>query len=191
MIKAIIFDCFGVIITDGLEAVIQQLDKTVPEARAFISETIKLNNSGVIDPSESNQRIAQFLGIPVEKWTSMVYVGEVRNTDMLDWIKVLRKTYKTALLSNVGRGSLYKRFSSEELEQLFDEVVVSGEVGITKPNPDIYLLTAKRLKVSPSSCIFLDDRQTYVQAAVDTGMKGVHYQSFKQSKADINKLLKA
>jgi epoxide hydrolase-like predicted phosphatase len=110
---------------------------------------------------------------------------------MLDWIKVLRKTYKTALLSNVGRGSLYKRFSSEELEQLFDEVVVSGEVGITKPNPDIYLLTAKRLKVSPSSCIFLDDRQTYVQAAVDTGMKGVHYQSFKQSKADINKLLKA
>lgn len=188
-IKAIIFDCFGVIITDGLEAVLQRLDKTGPQARVFISATIKENNGGLIMPEESNRRIADYLGVSVTEWINMVAVGEVRNTELLDWIVELRRNYKTALLSNVGRGSMERRFSTEELQRLFDQIVISAEVGMLKPDLPIYHLTADRLGVEPAECIFVDDREGYVAGASDAGMHGVQYQSFQQAKTVIESLL--
>ena len=65
-IRAIIFDCFGVIITDGLEAVVQQLEKTDSQARGFISDIIKQNNVGLITPADSSRRIAEYLGVTPE-----------------------------------------------------------------------------------------------------------------------------
>lgn len=188
-IQAIIFDCFGVLITDGLEAAIQQLEKTNPQARSFISSTIKQNNSGLIAPAESNRRIAEYLGISAEEWRGTVSGGEVKNHDLLQWIIDLRKQYKTAVLSNVGRGSLTRRFSEQELTELFDAIIVSAEVGLLKPDPEIYHLTADKLGVPIEACAFLDDRELYVQAAIDTGMHGIYYQTFQQARAELEALL--
>lgn len=188
-IRAIIFDCFGVIITDGLEAVVQQLEKTDSQARGFISGIIKQNNVGLITPEESNRHIAEYLDVPVGEWRKMVTVGEVKNADLLAWIVSLRPRYKTALLSNIGQDSLRQRFSAVELSRLFDEVIISGDVGIIKPDPQIYHLTAERLAVIPEECVFLDDRQTHVQGAISVGMHGIHYQTFRQAKAELEVLL--
>jgi HAD superfamily hydrolase (TIGR01509 family) len=191
-IKAIIFDCFGVIITDGLEAVLQDLDRSKPEAREFISVTIRKNNSGLMTPRESNQRIADYLGMTTAAWQQMVSVGEVRNAELLDWIVALRRHYyKTALLSNVGRGSMGRRFSEAELERLFDVVVISAEVGMLKPDPDIYRLTAERLGVTPAECLFIDDRESHVRGAGAAGMHGILYQSFQQVRTAVAGLLTA
>tara|TARA_Y100001970_G_scaffold279427_1_gene386767 strand:- start:33109 stop:33750 length:642 start_codon:yes stop_codon:yes gene_type:complete len=52
----------------------------------------------------------------------------------------------------------------------FDAVVDSCEVGIRKPDPDIYLLICKKLSLPPSACLFLDDHPANVEAAVSVGL---------------------
>src|ERR1700730_4160543 len=111
MIKAIIFDCFGVLITDGLELFIQQIEKTKPEARQHIFDIIRQNNAGLIDPPESNRLITEYLDPTDKGWHQKVTAGEVKNTELIVWIRKLRDTFKTALLSNTGKGSLNRRFA--------------------------------------------------------------------------------
>lgn len=188
-VKAIIFDCFGVIITEGLALVLQDLEKTYPESRHFIADIIKRNNIGELMPAESNRIIADRLGISVDEWVRRVGVGEVKNTELLAWIGELRQHYKTALLSNIGRDSLERRFTPDELNNLFDITVISADVGLLKPNPDIYKLTAEKLDLEPSDCVFLDDRQDHVAGARAAGMQAIWYQSFHQAKAELEKLL--
>jgi len=189
MIKAVIFDCFGVLISDGLERVCRRLEVEDPEARSFISETIRLNNSGLIDPVESNQRIADYLHIDVADWRAQVHEGESRDIPVFELVKSLRPQYKTALLSNIGKGSLARRFSDEELEDLFDVVVTSAHLGTVKPDPVIYKHTAERLGVEPEECVFLDDREGYCDAARDVGMQTIWFRGYEQAKPELDNIL--
>ena len=78
---------------------------------------------------------------------------------------------RTALLSN-SWGNVYPR---EQWGELFDAAVISGEVGLRKPDADIYLLVAERLGVEPAACVFVDDLAANVRGAVAVGMVGVHH----------------
>lgn len=75
----------------------------------------------------------------------------------------------TALVSNAGG------LCDPDLAELFDAVVLSGAVGVSKPNPEIYLLTARRLGLEPGQCVFVDDLPRNVVGAVNAGMVGVHH----------------
>src|SRR5262249_53572306 len=55
----------------------------------------------------------------------------------------------------------------------FDEIVDSSEVGLRKPDPAIYRLTAQRLDTTPEACLFLDDHPVNVAAAESVGMTGL------------------
>jgi len=189
MIKAVIFDCFGVIIADGLEAVLLRLEQSDPSARGFVREIIHKVNRGQLSPRESHYLISQHLGMSSEKWQQGIRSGEVRNQYVIDLILELRKTYRTGLLSNVGKGGLSLRFSDAELQRLFDEVVISADVGLMKPEAEIYELAAQRLGVLPAECVFIDDRQPYVDGARRAGMQAILYQNFDQLKANLKKLL--
>ncbi|WP_187352193.1 HAD-IA family hydrolase [Allosaccharopolyspora coralli] len=79
---------------------------------------------------------------------------------------------RTALLSNADGG-----FDQPEWAELFDAVVVSGTVGVAKPDPEAYALTARRLEVPPEQCVFVDDLRRNVDGAVAVGMVGVHHHS--------------
>ncbi len=189
MIKAVIFDCFGVLIGDGLELLCQELEKTDPEGRAFITDNVRLANRGIIHPDESNRRIVERLGISLEDYRAQIIKGEVRNEDAISLVRSLRPRYKTALLSNIGKGSLVKRFSDEELAGLFDVIVPSAEVGMMKPDPEIYTYTADKLGVQPQECVFIDDREGFVEAARQVGMQGIWFQNATQTKQDLDVIL--
>jgi HAD superfamily hydrolase (TIGR01509 family) len=189
MIKAIIFDCFGVVIADGLEAVVVEQEKTDPSFRAFVHDVIGQSNRGETKPSDSHRRIGDRLGVTPENLQQKIYGGEARNQRVIDLIGELRAKYKTALLSNVGKNSLHHRFSDDELSKLFDVVVVSGEVGFAKPDREIYHHTANLLGVEPAECVFIDDRQAYVSGAEQAGMQAILYQDFEQMKTELEKIL--
>jgi len=189
MIKAVIFDCFGVLIGDGLEIVCQELETTDPASREFITETIHLSNRGLIESEESTRRIIERLGVSLEEWRAQVSQGEVRNEDALALVRSLRGPYKTALLSNIGKGSLKRRFSDSELDELFDVVVPSAEVGMMKPDPEIYTYTAELLGVLPQECIFLDDREGYVEGAKQVGMQVILFRSAAQARQELDAIL--
>lgn len=80
---------------------------------------------------------------------------------------------KTGLLSNSwGNRDSYE---FEHFDSLFDAVVISGEVGLRKPDPAIYALAARDVGVEPAQCVFVDDIAVNVRGAVKSGMVGVHH----------------
>jgi putative hydrolase of the HAD superfamily len=93
--------------------------------------------------------------------------------------------FKTALLSN-SWGNDYPR---ERWHELFDETVISGEVGMRKPEPEIYRLVAERLGVAPEECVFVDDIAANIKGAVAVGMVGVHHTDVDATLAELEVLL--
>jgi len=81
--------------------------------------------------------------------------------------------YRTGLLTNnVAEWSDAWR-STIPVDELFDDVVDSSDVGLRKPDPAIYLLACERLGVAPERTVFLDDAERNVEAAKELGMRGI------------------
>jgi putative hydrolase of the HAD superfamily len=92
---------------------------------------------------------------------------------MYQLIRDLRaRGVRTALLSNSWGPTGYPR---EDFPHLFDAVVISGEVGMRKPEPRIFRHAAELLDLEPEHCVFVDDLEANVTAAVGCGMTGVHH----------------
>ena len=64
---------------------------------------------------------------------------------------------------------------SHGIYDLFDEVVVSADVGIAKPEPRIYAIAAQRLGLPAADCVFVDDLEPNVDAARAAGMHAIHF----------------
>lgn len=90
----------------------------------------------------------------------------------------------TALLSN-SWGLDYPR---EGWDELFDAVVISGEVGLRKPEPEIYALAARKLGVEPGQCVFVDDLSPNIRGAEAAGMVGVHHVDPEQTVGELEAL---
>lgn len=80
---------------------------------------------------------------------------------------------RTALLSNADGGGPVRN----RLTHWFDTLVFSGEVGLAKPDVEVYRLTARRLGVETAGCVFVDDSARNVAGAVAAGMVGVRHVS--------------
>jgi epoxide hydrolase-like predicted phosphatase len=91
---------------------------------------------------------------------------------------------KTALLSN-SWGMDYPR---EGWDELFDAVVISGEVGMRKPEPDIYRHVADRLGLAPDRCVMVDDITSNVKGAMAVGMVGIHHQDPERTVEELESL---
>jgi putative hydrolase of the HAD superfamily len=93
---------------------------------------------------------------------------------------------RTALLSNSWGTSLYPR---RRLADLFDVLVMSGEVGLRKPEPAIFALTVERLGVAPGECVFVDDNPSHLAVAKEQGMATVLHRSPEDSISELEVLL--
>ena len=106
---------------------------------------------------------------------------------MLDAVAAARRAgLKTGLLSNSWGVQGYPR---ERFESLFDEVVISGEVGLRKPDPAIFELMTERLGVEPGRCIFVDDHPGHLKGALEHGMVTVLHRDPAQTIAELEDLL--
>jgi HAD superfamily hydrolase (TIGR01509 family) len=87
--------------------------------------------------------------------------------------QALRSRYRCSVLSNADL-SLRGRLKGElALDHLFDDIVVSAEVGMAKPRPEVFRLAADRLGLPPEACVFVDDWDKNVDAARAVGMQAV------------------
>ena len=100
-----------------------------------------------------------------------MFAASVPVTAMYDTIRALRGAgFATALLSNSWGCEEYPR---ADFPGLFDTVVISGEVGMRKPEEAIFLHAAQTLGLEPQECVFIDDIEANITAAVACGMTGV------------------
>lgn len=107
--------------------------------------------------------------------------------DMLSAVATVKAAgLKTALLSNSWGSSLYPR---ERLTELFDSLVISGEVGMRKPDPRIYALVLDRIHVEPHRSVFVDDHPGHLAAARELGLLTILHRSPAETIAELESLL--
>jgi epoxide hydrolase-like predicted phosphatase len=136
---------------------------------------------------ELARRLTTHDGRPVEAegLLSRMFAGFSRQQPMFDVVRRARgHGLKTALLSN-SWGMDYPR---DEWDEIFDTVVISGEVGMRKPEPGIYRHTAQRLGLEPAQCVFVDDLRPNVTGAAAVGMVGVTFVTAEQAIGELEQL---
>lgn len=191
MIKAIIFDCFSVLIGDATKLAASELWRTHPERAQQFQAVAHALDKGIIAEDEANPVLAGLLGMTNEALQALRDMGEIRNSELLTYIETsLKGKYKLAVVSNISsRARLDQRFLPGELDRLFDVVIASGDVGYIKPQPEIFHIAAERLGVAPEACVMLDDVADFCDGARAVGMQAIQFMNNTQGIADINALI--
>ena len=176
--KWLILDAMGVIFSVGrdlyelLIPFIWSKDKSISD-KLMIDTYIKASK-GLIPSSEVWNRLGfgdQYPNIEKEYLDKQLTI----DNDFLDLALEFKQKYKMALLSNdVKEWSCYLR-QKYGLNDIFNEVMISGDVGLRKPNKKIFNLLLEKIKAPPDSCIFVDDSLHNLNAASKLGIKTIRF----------------
>ena len=190
MTKAIIFDCFGVLLGNAYKTHLMEVEQDDPERAKEIRAINHASDMGILSREESAEYISGLFGMEPEEFLEEQNQVEIPNKQLLDYIAELKKEYKLAMLSNISsRERLSIRFQNGELESHFDTIVASGDEGYVKPQPEIYEIAATRLGVAPSECVMIDDIAEFCEGARQVGMQAIQYKTNQQIMSDLNTLL--
>ncbi len=113
------------------------------------------------------------------------------DTALFDFITELKgRGLKIGLLSNVGSDMMSELFEPEQIA-LFDEIVLSYQTGMAKPDHEIYQLTTNRLGVLPEESVFVDDIERFCTAAKEVGLQAIWHRDTDETVAQIEEVLRA
>lgn len=180
-VQAIIFDCFGVLVTESWLAFKEEYFGNDPDRSEQAAQLLKRADRGHITHQQFIQDIAALAGITpqsVERYLD-------RNSANKALFKLigekLKPHFKIGMLSNAADDWLTDLFTEEQL-QLFDAVALSYTSGVTKPNTAAYHHIAQALQVPAEECIFIDDQERHCKGAQKAGMHAILY-------TDVNSLV--
>ena len=156
-----------------------------------------LVETGRIPLDEFDRRVASLLNERLGSSISPVdlkvrlFSRAVGDETMIAAVRTARANgIPTGLISNSWGGNYGEGgYQREMFDELFDTVVISGEVGLRKPQPEIYLLAAERLKAEPAECIFVDDFKVNADGAAAVGMTGVVHQNADETIRQLEEFL--
>jgi epoxide hydrolase-like predicted phosphatase len=183
--RAVFFDFGGVLTTsvwdsfaaflrsEGLEPDrIKNLFRHDPEALADLRGL----ETGELTEGEFEAKFGRRLGLKdPEGLIDSMFAGMQPDEEMVAVCKQIRGAgMLTGLISNSWSTDHYDR---DLLTELFDTTVISAEVHIHKPQPEIYRLAGERLEVQPEECIFVDDLRENCEGAEAVGMTAVRHRS--------------
>lgn len=190
MIRAVIFDCFGVLTTDGWLAFKQRYFADGSDQLAQAMAANKQVDAGLISYQDFLAIISELAGTSLKE-TIATIESNMPNQEVFDFIQQeLAGTYKIGLLSNAGANWLDKLFTPQQ-NAFFDAIALSYEVGTIKPDPLMYNTIATRLDLLPEECVYVDDQPRFAIGAAEIGMKAVHYENAQQAIEQIRKELHA
>jgi epoxide hydrolase-like predicted phosphatase len=190
---AVLFDFGGVLTTsvwdsfaafcrsEGLDPdAIKNLFRTDPAAL----EDLRGLETGELSESDFEATFGRRLGLKnPDGLIDSMFVGMKPVPSMVDAVREIRASdLMTGLVSNSWSTAHYDR---RLLAELFDAVVISAEVGLHKPQPEIYLLAAERLEVEPAECIFVDDLRENCEGAEAVGMTAIRHHSADETIAKL------
>jgi epoxide hydrolase-like predicted phosphatase len=143
--------------------------------------------TGTLDEAEFERGFAAILGVQAQDLIVRLLGTGADDVRMQGAVAAARGAgIRTGLISNSWGTSRYDRAL---LEQLFDGVVISGEVGIRKPTPRIYELGAEAIELEPGECVFVDDLAFNLSPAAELGMATVHHREAGATIAELERLL--
>lgn len=189
MIQAVIFDCFGVLAHDGWLPFRDRHFRDNLEKLTEATDLNKRSNAGFVDYDDFLQQIAEMAGIATEQARREIEDNPV-DTTLMTFIRELKPRYKIGMLSNASDYHLATILTDEQLG-LFDEIVLSYQVGAVKPEAIMYQTVAAKLGVGPETCLFIDDQERYVTGAREAGMQSIQFVDTQATIAAIKGLVDA
>jgi glucose-1-phosphatase len=196
-IRAVYVDLGGVIVRTEFQAPRQHLAERLGleyeslVKAVFGSETAQQASTGLITEEEHWAAVMRRLHLP-ESETEAVkdefFAGDIIDTNLLDFMRGLRKKFKVGLISNAWSG-LRPYIVSKKFEDAFDSMTISAEVGVMKPEAGIYQIALEALGVAPSESVFLDDFEENVAGAQAVGMQAIHFVQPEQALKELKHLL--
>jgi epoxide hydrolase-like predicted phosphatase len=142
---------------------------------------------GEIDEPAFEQRFAALLEVEPEGLIDGLFSGVAPDLEMLDAVRRAHAAgVRTGLVSN-SWGT--HRYPHELFDELFDGVVISGELGIRKPSRRMYELGAERAGVPAERCVYVDDLPFNLTPAEQLGMATVHHTSAETTIPELERLL--
>jgi putative hydrolase of the HAD superfamily len=155
------------------------------EALALLRELER----GDIAVEEFEPRFGERIGVSnTDGLVGRLFGGVGPDERMVEAVRRARAAgVRTGLISNSwGEGLAY---DDSMLEELFDAVVISGDVGMHKPEPEIFLLGARRLDVAPADCVFVDDLRENCAGAEAVGMTPILHRGADSTLPRLEELL--
>ena len=147
---------------------------------------------GQISPDEHFANIAKALKIPVSSVTDVFaefFAGDRLDRDLVDYIRALKQDHTTAVISNYTVILRDKIENQWQIRDAFDELIVSSEVGIMKPNPGIYQIALERTNALPEEAVFIDDFIENVESAKLVGMHAILFETSQQTMNELNTMI--
>lgn len=188
-IRAVIFDCFGVLYTGSLVELANRC-QTESDVKAFYDLT-RAADHGFVARKDYIKQVTELTHLTAQEVVAVMDSAQLRSSGVFEYARELKKRgYKVAVLSNIGRDTIQKLFNDNDYE-LFDEIIASGDIGVTKPHLTAYDRALDRLQVLPQEAIMIDDSFANVSGAVEAGMHGVVFTSLVTMKNDVEALLDA
>jgi epoxide hydrolase-like predicted phosphatase len=143
--------------------------------------------TGALDEAGFEAQFGQLLGIEItDDLIPRLFAGLQPEERMVSAVRTAsRKGIKTGLISNSWGTGIYERAPLE----MFDATVISGDVGLHKPQPEIYLLACERLEVEPAEAVFVDDLRENCKGAEAVGMTAILHREVPATLSRLEELL--
>jgi epoxide hydrolase-like predicted phosphatase len=196
-IRAVYFDLGGVLfrtedksprtkLAESLGLTYHEIEKII-----FGSGLSAQASIGAISEQEHWRGVASALNLPeseIPRVEDAFFSGDRLDHTLLDFLRSLRPNIKIGLISNAWSG-LREWSIRQKFDDVFDDMTISAEVGIRKPDARIYQLALERLDVRPEEAILIDDAPENITGAQAVGMRGFVFQTSEQTIAEIKTLL--
>lgn len=199
-IEAVIFDFGGVLVrTEDRKPrtdLAVRLGMTYADLSALIFDSpsaIQAMN-GEITAEEHWNVVQNSLGISEEEINQVrsdFWAGDILDEDLVDFLRDLRPKYKTVLLSNAWDDLRQMIEDVWQIDDAFDQLIISAEIGLVKPDLVIYQWMLAELGLEPSQAVFVDDFQHNVQGAQAAGLHAIHFRTPDQALGELQILLES
>ncbi len=197
-VHAVFFDLGGVVVRTEFQAprehLAERLNMTYEELSrlVFESESSRKASIGKITTDSHWEAVTRRLGRPVSEAKAIreeFFAGDVIDASLVDFIRSLRPRYKTGVISNAWP-DLRDYLVEKHMDDAFDALVLSAEVGLMKPDPKIYRIALEKLGVSAREAAFVDDTPPNVEAAAALGMHGILFKEPVRALRDLKEIMK-
>jgi epoxide hydrolase-like predicted phosphatase len=141
---------------------------------------------GAVTDGEFENDFGEILGVQPEGLIDRLFGGLAPEQSMIDAVSAARAAgVRTGLITNSWGTGIYERAPL----RIFDATVISGDVGLHKPQPEIYELGAERIGVEPAACVFVDDLRENVAGAEAVGMSAILHRNPAETIRELERLL--
>lgn len=177
-IKGLAFDFWGVIAKKQfpLDEYLRKINVSPEKYNAKIYKLVIKADLGQITSQEFVKGCSEIIGIdlPYEKCRA-IYREDLMNKSLVRLVRAIKGKYKIAILTNNIKDHVDTLIHKSPLDDLFDHVVTSYDVGYRKPAPEIYEALIEKMKLKPEEILFLDDDQRNLPEAQKQGIKSLLY----------------